>query len=279
LRIITEEAEMAKVAKIKSRKVARSEASALSLADQLFIASTLKYIQPEDEFLPALAADRREAMSAWRAEHGAKLQSQKPDTAGRLIAGRFGRGVVMRWAARAAVFITAVTGSLFLFTHVLDDTIRIEDELGKSAMGSEFGAQGRPVQLRVMRKRHKIGEITVADGSRLKVVKASNGDAFRSEMAFTGTEADFKLKYKGKASFIVNNGPFSAKVRIQSGNENDVHLKFRELGSAQPIGEPQFAIEVIKGDVQIAEIDDGDEFEHYKEGEKAVFSLDDSESL
>jgi len=270
---------MANIAKINSRKVARREAYKLSLADQLFVASTLKYSQPEEEFLPALAADRRQAMSTWRAEHAAKLQSQKPATAGNLLAGRFGRGVGMRWAARAALFVAAVTGSLFLFTHVLDDTIRIVDELGKSAMGSEFGALGRPVQLSVMRKRHKIGEITVADGSRLKVVKASNGDAFRSEVAFTGTEADFKLKYKGNASVIINNGPFTAKVHMQSGSENDVHLKFRELGSPQPVGEPQFAIEVIKGNVQIAEVDDGDEFEHYKEGEKAVFSLDDSESL
>ena len=218
-------------------------------------------------------------MAAWRADHAAKLQAQSHTKTGRILAGRFGRGVGLRWAARAAIFIVAVTGSLVLFTHVLDDTIRIVDELGKSAMGNEFGAQGRPVQLSVMRKRHKIGEITVADGSRLKVVKATNGDAFRSEVAFTGTEADFKLKYKGKASVIINNGPFTARVRMQSGIENDVHLKFRELGAPQPIGEPQFAIEVIKGNVQIAEVDDGDEFEHYKEGEKAVFSLDDSESL
>lgn len=270
---------MAKTAKNKSCSVAKDNAYALSLADQLFIASTLKYTQPEDDFLPALASSRKHAITTWRAKHGAKLQNHTAAKVGRLLPGRFGRGVGLRWAARAAIFIVAVTGSLVLFTHVLDDTIRIEDELGKSAMGSEFGAQGRPVQLSVMRKRHKIGEITVADGSRLKVVKATNGDAFRSEVAFTGTEADFKLKYKGKASVIINNGPFTAKVRMQSGSENDVHLKFRELGSPQPVGEPQFAIEVIKGDVQIAEVDDGDEFEHYKEGEKAIFSLADSESL
>ncbi|GAB4422882.1 MAG: hypothetical protein OHK0011_02290 [Turneriella sp.] len=251
----------------------------MSLADQLFIASTLKYTEPEADFLPPLTPKRSEAMAAWRAENAAKLQKQSPAKSGRMLTGRFGRGVALRWGARAAVFITAVTGSLFLFTHVLDDTIRIEDELGKSAMGSEFGAQGRPIQLSVIRKRRKIGEITVADGSRLKVVKATNGDAFRSEVAFTGTEADFKLKYKGKASVIVKNGPFKAKVRIQAGSENDVHLKFRELGAPQPVGEPQFAIEVIKGNVQIAEADDGDDFEYYKEGEKAVFSLDDSESL
>ncbi len=270
---------MANTAKNKSRKSAMGSSNALSLADQLFVASTLKYSQPEADFLPAMPAGRSQAIANWRAKHAAKLQNPAAAKAGTLTTGKFGRGIAFRWAARAAAFVAAITGSLFLFTHVLDDTIRIEDELGKSAMGSEFGAEGRPVQLRVMRKRNKIGEITVADGSRLRVVKATTGDAFRSEMAFTGTEADFKLKYKGKASVIVNNGPFTAKVRIQSGSENDVHLKFRELGAPQPVGEPQFAIEVIKGHVQIAEADDGDDFEHYKEGEKAVFSLDDSESL
>ncbi len=271
---------MARVAETKKgSKAARSETQELSLADQLFVATTLKYDEPEDAFLPALTASRKGAIVAWRSKHIAALKNTKPDKLGQLVMGPFRRGIALRWAVRAAIFLAAVTGALFLFTHVFDDTIRIEDELGKSAMGSEFGAQGRPIQLRVMRKRHKIGEITVADGSRLKVVKASNGDAFRSVMAFTGTEADLKLKYKGKASFIVNNGPFSAKVRIQSGSEDDVHLKFRELDPAEAMGEPQFAIEVIKGNVQIAEVDEGDDFEHFKEGEKAIFSLEDSESL
>lgn len=270
---------MAGSAKIRSPGRGSRKPGALSLADQLFVAATMKYAQPEDEFLPAITSDRRKAIAAWRAQNAAKLQHHTMHRAGNLLPGRFGRGIALRWAARAAIFLTAATGTLFLFLHVLDDTIHIEDELGKSAMGSEFGAQGRPVQLRLMRKRHKIGEITVADGSRLRVVKATNGDAFRSEMAFTGTEAEFKLKYKGKASVVVNNGPFKATVHIQSGRDNDVHLKFRELGSPQPVGEPQFAIEVIKGDVQIAEIDDGDEFVNYKEGERAVFSLEGSERL
>lgn len=271
---------MAETAKNKSRSVAKREnASALSLADQLFVACTLQYTQPEDEFLPALSANRRQAMAAWRAENAAKLKGQQAAPEGQVAGGRSGRGIALRWFARAAVFIAATSGFLYLVNNVLDDTIRIEDELGKSAMGSEFGAQGKPVQLRVMRKRHKIGEITVAGGSRLRVVKATNGDAFRSEMAFAGNEADFKLHYKGKASVIVKNGPFKAKVRIAPGVKNDVHLKFRELPAPEAIGEPQFAIEVIKGDVQIAEVDDGDEFENYKEGERAVFSLEDSESL
>ena len=46
-----------------------------------------------------------------------------------------------------------------------------------------------------------------------------------------------------------------------------------------PVGEPKFSIEVIKGDVQIAEIDDDDNFEQYKAGEKAIFSLSENESL
>jgi hypothetical protein len=270
---------VAKTAKIKSRRSTQSKQSALSLADQLFVLTTLHYEEPEKDFLPPLPQSRREAISAWRMEHAAKLQNQKTAPAGKRVAGHFGRGVALRWVARAALFIAAVTGALLLFTQVLDDTIRIEDELGKSAMGSEFGAQARPVQLRVMRKRHKIGEITVAQGSRLKIVKASNGDAFRSEVAFAGSEAEFKLQYKGRASVIVNNGPFKAKVRIPQNPENDVHLRFREMEPALPMGAPQFAIEVIKGDVQIAEADEGDEFEHYKAGEKAIFSLEDSESL
>lgn len=250
--------------------------SPISLADQLFVAATRRYARPEDEFLPPLKPERAAAIAAWRERYHPQSPSAPEST---LLRGKFARGIAARWVARAALFIVSVAGALLLFTHVFDDTIRIEDELGKSAMGSEFGAEGRPVQLRVMRKRHKIGEITVAHGSRLKIVKASNGDAFRSEMAFSGVEADFKLHYKGKASVIVKNGPFEAQVRIAPESSGDVHLKFRELPNPLSVKESQFAIEVIKGSVQIAEADEGDEFEHYREGEKAVFSFEDSESL
>lgn len=260
------------------RNESTQKGEAISLADQLFVAATAKYDHPEKEFLPPLTAQRAAAIAAWRERYRQSPKSPA-EKKGKLLRGKFGRGVAARWGARAALFITAVTGAFFLFTHVLEDTIRIEDELGKSAMGSEFGAEGRPVQLRVMRKRHKIGEITLAHGSRLKVVKATNGDAFRSEMAFSGVEADFKLHYKGRASVIVKNGPFKAKVRIPPESNEGVHLKFRELASPPATKEPQFAIEVIKGNVQIAEIDDGDEFEYYREGEKAIFTYDDSESL
>jgi hypothetical protein len=266
---------MAKTAKAPSRSTAKGETSALSLADQLFVISTLKYSQPEEEFLPPLTPLRKQAIAAWRVAYQKKCEPPK----GRLLSGRFAKGIGTRWVLRAALFLCAVTGALYLFTYVFDDTIRIVDERGKSAMGSEFSTEGEPVRLRVMRKKQKIGEITVANGSRVKIMKATNGDAFRSEMAFTGTEADFKLKYRGKASLIVNNGPFKAKVRIPPGSSDDVHLKFRELGAPQPAGEPQFAIEVIKGDVQIAEMDEGDAFEHYKAGDKAIFSLEENESL
>lgn len=273
---------MARRAQQKTSKARSGQSTAISLADQLFIAATTRYNQPEQQFLPTLSAPRAAAINLFREKNATKLAPVEAAPAakqGRVVRGIFFKSSGLRWTTRAAVFLAAVSGALVLFTYVLDDTIRIEDELGKSAMGSEFGAQGKSVSLSVMRKRRKIGEITVAQGSRLKVVKTSNGESFRSEVAFAGTEADFKLKYKGKASVIVNNGPFKAKVRIQPGSENDVHLKFREMASPQPVGEPQFAIEVIKGDVQIAEIDDGDEFEQYKAGEKAVFTVDDSESL
>lgn len=278
---------MARAAHRLSRK-SPAKAGGLSMADQLFAITTRKYSQAAAEFLPEADRAKAGAIAAYQAENRAALASldntvrPEPQKAGRLISATFGRltaQTTFKIISRAALFVVAIGAGLTLISFLGDDNIRIEDELGKSALNSEFGTQEKSVSLRVMRKRKKIGEFTVAQGSKLRVVKATNGDAFRSEVAFAGTEADFKLKYKGKASVIVNNGPFKAKVKIPQGAENDVHLRFKELGTLMPIGEPKFAIEVIKGDVQIAEVDDDDEFEHYKAGEKAVFSLADSESL
>ena len=277
---------MARAAKRLTRK-SPARGGSLSVADQLFAITTRKYPNAATEFLPAASQAKAEAIAAYQAQNQAALAAldsaapSEPRKAGRLISATFGRltaQTTFKIISRAALFVVAIGAGLTLISFLGDDNIRIEDELGKSALNSEFGTQEKPVSLRVMRKRKKIGEFTVAQGSKLRVVKATNDDAFRSEVAFAGTEADFKLKYKGKASVIVNNGPFKAKVKIPQGAENDVHLRFKELGTPMPVGEPKFAIEVIKGDVQIAEVDD-DEFEHYKAGEKAVFSLADSESL
>ncbi len=257
------------------------------MADQLFAITTHKYANAAAEFLPSQA--KADAIAEYQNENRARLTNlasvthNKPVKArGRLVSATFGRltaQTTFKIISRAALFVVAIGAGLTLISFLADDTIRIEDELGKSALNNEFGTHEKSVSLRVMRKRKKIGEFTVAQGSKLRVVKASNGDSFRSEVAFAGTEADFKLKYKGKASVIVNNGPFKAKVRIAQGPDNDVHLRFKELGNLLPVGEPKFSIEVIKGDVQIAEVDDDDEFEQYKAGEKAIFSLSDSESL
>jgi hypothetical protein len=276
---------MARTAK-QANRAKPATGRGLSVANQLFAITTLKYPNAAAEFLPA-GADQK-AIAQFQSENSEKLKSLVPATAtepakaGRLLSMTFGRltaQTTFKIMSRAALFVVAIGAGLTLISFLGDDTIRIEDELGKSAMGSEFGAHEKTVSLRVMRKRKKIGEFTVAQGSKLRVVKATNGDAFRSEVAFAGTEADFKLKYKGRASVIVNNGPFKAKVKIPQGAENDVHLRFREIGNLMPVGEPKFSIEVIKGDVQIAEVDDDDEFEHYKAGEKAIFSLAESESL
>lgn len=276
---------MARTAK-QANRAKPAPGRGLSVANQLFAITTHKYPNAAAEFLPA-AADQK-AIAQFQSDNSAKLKNLIPATAtepakaGRLLSMTFGRltaQTTFKIMSRAALFVVAIGAGLTLISFLGDDTIRIEDELGKSAMGSEFGAHEKSVSLRVMRKRKKIGEFTVAQGSKLRVVKATNGDSFRSEVAFAGNEADFKLKYKGKASVIVNNGPFKAKVRIPQGAENDIHLRFREIGNLMPVGEPKFSIEVIKGDVQIAEVDDDDEFEHYKAGEKAIFSLSESESL
>ncbi|MFO1471305.1 MAG: hypothetical protein U1F27_09730 [Turneriella sp.] len=261
----------------------------LSVADTLFAIATKKYPNAAAEFLTTDSAKER-AIREFQRANAAKLAALSPATVmpeakrGNVIRVAF-RAVTesrqMKYLSRAALLLVAFGAGLTLLNFFGDDSIRIVDELGKSALNAEFGGNDNPVSLKVMRKRKKIGEITVGQGSKLRVVKTSNGESFRSEMAFAGNEADFKLKYKGKASVIVNNGPFKAKVRIAQGPDNDVHLRFKELGSPLPVGEPKFAIEVIKGDVQIAEVDDGDDFEQYKAGEKAIFTLSpsDTESL
>ena len=261
----------------------------LNVADTLFAITTHKYANPAAEFLPPDAA-QEQAIGEFQRTNAAKLAVLVPATSiheatrNNFIRAAFRSVTVsrpMKYLSRAALLLVAFGAGFTLLNFFGDDSIRIVDELGKSALNAEFGGNENPVSLKVMRKRKKIGEITVGQGSKLRVVKTSNGESFRSEMAFAGNEADFKLKYKGKASVIVNNGPFKAKVRIAQGADNDVHLRFKELGSPLPVGEPKFAIEVIKGHVQIAEVDDGDEFEQYKAGEKAIFTLSpsDTESL
>lgn len=273
----------------KQAKGMHQDSGALSVADTLFAIATHKYTNAAAEFLPTNSATER-AISKFQQVNAAKLAALAPATVmpeakrDNIIQGvfrSFTQSRQMKYLSRAALLIFAFGVGFTLLNFFGDDSIRIVDELGKSALNAEFGGNDNPVSLKVMRKRKTIGEITVGQGSKLRVVKTSNGESFRSEMAFAGNEADFKLKYKGKASVIVNNGPFKAKVRIAQGADNDVHLRFRELGNPMPVGEPKFAIEVIKGDVQIAEVDDGDNFEQYKAGEKAIFTLSpsDSESL
>lgn len=273
----------------KQAKVKPQAGGSLSVADTLFAIATHRYPDAAAEFLPADAAKTR-AITEFQQANAVKLAALAPATAmpeakrDNLIRVAF-RAVTearhMKYLSRAALLLVAFGAGFTLLNFFGDDSIRIVDELGKSALNAEFGGNDNPVSLKVMRKRKTIGEITVGQGSKLRVVRTSNGESFKSEMAFAGNEADFKLKYKGRASVIVNNGPFKAKVRIAQGADNDVHLRFRELGNPMPVGEPKFAIEVIKGDVQIAEVDDGDNFEQYKAGEKAIFTLSpsDSESL
>lgn len=271
----------------KTKGNAQVKGNSLSVADTLFAAATHRYTDAAADFLPAGNAQRTAGIRRFQQQNAAALAKLTPATCvpeqkrDNLIRGAF-RKITdsrhMKILSRAALLLVAVGTGLTLIGFLGDDSIRIEDEWGKSALNSEFGGNESAVSLRLMRKKKKIGEITVGQGSKLRVVKATNGDAFRSEVAFEGNEADFKLKYKGKTSFIVNNGPFKAKVRIAQNPDNDVHLRFKELGSPMPVGEPQFAIEVIKGDVQISEVDDGDNFEQYKAGEKAVFTLSPSDS-
>lgn len=273
----------------KQAKMTPQTGGSLSVADTLFAIATHKYPNAAAEFLPADGAKAR-AITTFQQTNAAKLAALAPatvlpaakrDNLIRVVFRTLTESRQMKYLSRAALLLVAFGAGFALLNFFADDSIRIVDELGKSALNAEFGGNDNTVSLKVMRKRKTIGEITVGQGSKLRVVRTSNGESFRSEMAFAGNEADFKLKYKGKASVIVNNGPFKAKVRIAQGANNDVHLRFRELGSPMPIGEPKFAIEVIKGDVQIAEVDDGDDFEQYKAGEKAIFSLSpsDSESL
>lgn len=269
-------------------KPRKTKAHALTLADTLFAAATHKIPDAAGQLLPTHEKARTAAIRLFQEANREKLSQLTPVTEPlknanilKPVVSTWKRITSVRYLSAAASLLVAVGAGLLLMNPFAEDTILIEDETGKSAMHGEVNANEKSVSLNFMRKRKKIGEITVSQGSRLRVVKTSNGEAFRSEVAFAGTEAHFKLQYKGKASVIVNNGPFKAKVRMAQDNHQDVHLKFKEMGSPLPSGEPQFEIEVIKGNVQIAEVDDEDEFEHYKEGEKAIFSLseNDSESL
>jgi len=258
----------------------------LTLGDQLFAIATQKTANAATQLLPENEKARAAAITAYQETHGDRLSRLTPVTeierSSRLLSPVIAVWLRMgsiKYLSAAAAMVIATSAGLLLFHPFGEDTIHIEDESGQSAMLNEVNANDKSVSLNFMRRRKKIGEITVGQGSRLRVVKTSNGEAFRSEVAFAGTEAHFKLQYKGKASVIVNNGPFKAKVRMSQDNHHqDVHLKFKEMGSPLPSGEPQFEIEVIKGNVQIAEVDDEDEFEHYKEGEKAIFSLSDQDS-
>jgi hypothetical protein len=257
----------------------------LTLADTLFAAATHKIPDAAGQLLPENEKGRIAAITEFQKTHSEKLSQLQPVTEAEKsssvitpVIGAWTRMTSVKYLSVAASLVVAVGAGLLLVNPFGEDIIHIEDESGQSAMHSEVSAHEKSISLNFMRKRKKIGEITVGQGSRLRVVKATNGEAFRSEVAFAGTEAHFKLQYKGKASVIVNNGPFKAKVRMAQDHQQDVHLKFKEMGSPLPSGEPQFEIEVIKGNVQIAEVDDEDDFEHYKEGEKAIFSLSDQDS-
>lgn len=263
----------------------KAKAHTLTLADTLFAAATHKIPDAAGQLLPKNEKARIAAIAEFQNTHSEILSQLKPVTepekSSSLISpvvAAWTRITSVKYLSVAASLVVAVGAGILLVNPFGEDGIHIEDESGQSAMHSEVNAHEKSVSLNFMRKRKKIGEITVGQGSRLRVVKTSNGEAFRSEVAFAGTEAHFKLQYKGKASVIVNNGPFKAKVRMSQDNHQDVHLKFKEMGSPLPSGKPQFEIEVIKGNVQIAEVDDEDDFEHYKEGEKAIFSLSDQDS-
>jgi hypothetical protein len=276
---------MARSSKI-SLATRRGEPQILPLAEQLFAIATRSTADAASQFLPKKSQVFGNAIRRFQSEHAARLAVLQAITVDEPKKSHLLTPVVTAWRnittkkyiATAAVMLIAVGSTVILLNPFAEDSILIEDESGHSALHNEFTANAKSLSLRVMRKRKKIGEITVAQGSRLRVVKASNGESFRSEMAFAGTEADFKLKYKGRASVIVNNGPFKAKVRMAQGGDHDIHLRFKEMGSPRPVGEPQFEIEVIKGNVQIAEVDDENDFEQYKAGEKAIFSFTDSDS-
>lgn len=243
-----------------TKKISAAKTQArITLGDQLFAITTRRYTNPGD-LLPESAAKKADAIREYASANSAAIAKLTPVTQpaqqrGKQLTGFF-TSVRVTVLARAALLLVVLGSGLTLLNYLGDDTIRFEDERGLSALNGEFGHNEKTVSLRMMRKRHKIGEITVEQGTKFRIVKTKNKD-----------------------SFVINNGPFKAKVRIAQTKENDVHLRFRELGNPMPIGEPQFSIEVIKGNVQIAEVDDDDDFEQYKAGEKAIFSLSNSESL
>lgn len=240
-------------------KTRKKIAAQPDLASQIFAISTRKYGADARELLPAghkidLSFGTKHA--AQIAKLAGATEINPPQKSGKLLSGIFS-GTRHRLITRAAgvlMVFGAGWGALHFFG---DDSLHIEDEMGKSALNAEHGNYGKSVSLKLMRRRSKIGEITVSQGTKLKIVRGKHNDAF-----------------------VVSNGPYTAKVRIPKNGKDDVHLKFDEVGSLLPVGKPEFAIEVIKGNVQIAEIDDDDDFEQYKGGEKAIFTLSpDSESL
>ncbi|MBV6493937.1 MAG: hypothetical protein LDLANPLL_01961 [Turneriella sp.] len=268
-----------------SKKMHSAKDTTLSLAEKIFAITTHRYINSAKEFLPTNYANVEQIQKFQHANKDT-IASLKPITdrsANKatqqkiLTYGRTAAQKTMVVMARAALFVVAIGAGLTLISYVADDSIRIEDERGKSALNNEIRAKESAISLNVMRKRKKIGEFTLSKGSRLRIVKASNGDIFRPVVTFDGNEADFKLKYKGKTSLVVSNGPFKAKVKIAQGVNNDIHLRFKESGALLPVGNPKFSIEVVKGDVQIAETEDNI-FEDYSTGEQAVFTLSSSDT-
>ena len=158
----------------------------LSVADTLFAITAQKYPNAAAEFLPADAAKER-AIGEFQRANAAKLAALSPATVmpeakrGNLIRVAF-RAVTesrqMKYLSRAALLLVAFGAGLTLLNFFGDDSIRIVDELGKSALNAEFGGS-------VLAPQASVSNSISLDGTLIAASLTQRGELH--QYSFTGT--------------------------------------------------------------------------------------------
>jgi len=277
-------------AKAKPSNAPRSQAARkrprpLSLAEQIFAIVTRSYVSSAKEFLPDEKQSKIRASLIEEYQHDKKtvIQSLSSITEPLVV---FKQKIlqlsIFRHIAVAAVSLLIVGAAGWVWHSLTSEMIELFDDHGQNALNRDIDAGDTDVSLRVLNQKRSIGEIKIEPGSRIRIVKATNGDMFRSELYFSGNSAEIRLRTKGRASVLIKNGPFNARVRVPESKGKEVHLRLSEEKiDGMPPANPTFSIEVLQGNVQIAEVDDADNILRFDKGEKAIFTetLPDRESL
>ena len=263
----------------------RKKSMPLSLAEQIFAIVTKSYVSSAKEFLPnqKQANTRNKAIEAYQQDKKMAMQNltwiTEPIVS---IKQKILQFSIFRHIAVAAVSLLIVGATVWVWHSLTSEMIELFDDHGQNALNRDIDAGDTDVSLRVLNRKRSIGEIKIEPGSRIRIVKATNSDMFRSELHFSGNSAEIRLRTKGKASVLIKNGPFHARVRVPESKDKEVRLRLSEEKiDGMPPANPTFSIEVIQGNVHIAEIDDAENILPFGKGEKAIFTetLPDRESL